>query len=160
MPDRNTTQLDAGSPFDYDANALLYCRSRALRRLVRPTGGVGDRGRDGRARRRPAAGEHGRGHPAGRREMWFVGEFLEVSEPRRLVYTDAMSDEHDNVVSPGDMGLPPGHPTTTEVRVELEARDATTKMVMTHVGIPADSPGAAGWTMAFDKLTALVVAER
>ncbi len=25
-------------------------------------------------------------------------------------------------------------------------------MVMTHAGIPADSPGAAGWNMAFDKL--------
>ena len=27
-----------------------------------------------------------------------------------------------------------------------------TKMVMTHAGIPADSPGAAGWATAFDKL--------
>ena len=27
-------------------------------------------------------------------------------------------------------------------------------MVMTHVGIPAGSPGAAGWTMAIDKLAA------
>ena len=25
---------------------------------------------------------------------------------------------------------------------------------MTHAGIPADSPGAAGWTMALDKLAA------
>jgi hypothetical protein len=25
-------------------------------------------------------------------------------------------------------------------------------MVMTHAGIPSDSPGAVGWAMAFDKL--------
>jgi hypothetical protein len=29
-------------------------------------------------------------------------------------------------------------------------------MVMTHAGIPRDSPGAMGWTMAFDKLAAYV----
>jgi hypothetical protein len=29
-------------------------------------------------------------------------------------------------------------------------------MVMTHVGIPGDSPGAAGWAMALDKLAARV----
>jgi hypothetical protein len=29
-------------------------------------------------------------------------------------------------------------------------------MVMTHVGIQADSPGATGWEMAFDKLAAHV----
>ena len=29
-------------------------------------------------------------------------------------------------------------------------------MVMTHTGIPADSPGAAGWTMAFNKLVAYI----
>jgi hypothetical protein len=40
----------------------------------------------------------------------------------------------------------------TEVRVELEDIGGRTKMVMTHAGIPADSPGAAGWAMALDKL--------
>jgi hypothetical protein len=29
-----------------------------------------------------------------------------------------------------------------------------TKMVMTHAGVPSDSPGATGWTMALDKLAA------
>jgi hypothetical protein len=67
-----------------------------------------------------------------------------------------MSDEDGNVLSPSDMGMPEGHPTTTEVRVELEGVGGRTKMVMTHAGIPADSPGAAGWAMAFDKLAARV----
>jgi hypothetical protein len=31
-------------------------------------------------------------------------------------------------------------------------------MVMTHAGIPSDSPGAAGWTMALDKLAVRVEA--
>ena len=30
---------------------------------------------------------------------------------------------------------------------------------MTHVGIPSNSPGAAGWEMAFDKLAAHVGAD-
>ena len=33
-------------------------------------------------------------------------------------------------------------------------------MVMTHAGIPADSPGAAGWAMAFDKLSAYLADNR
>ena len=36
--------------------------------------------------------------------MWFVGEFLEVTEPERLVHTESMSDEYGNVVSPGAAG--------------------------------------------------------
>ena len=47
-----------------------------------------------------------------------------------------------------------GHPVTTEVRVELEDVGGRTKMVMTHVGVPGDSPGAAGWAIALDKLGA------
>ena len=31
-------------------------------------------------------------------------------------------------------------------------------MILTHIGIPAGSPGAIGWTMALDKLSALVKA--
>lgn len=90
--------------------------------------------------------------PNGTMQMWFTGEYLEVVENRRLVYTDSMSDENGTVLSPEQMGMPEGHPTTTEVRVELEQIDSGTKMVLTHVGIPADSPGAAGWAMAIDKL--------
>jgi uncharacterized protein YndB with AHSA1/START domain len=92
--------------------------------------------------------------PNGARQMWFTGEYLEVVENHRLVYTDSMSDQDGNVLSPEQLGLPDGHPTTTEVRVELEPTVAGTKLVLTHIGIPAGSPGVAGWVMALDKLTA------
>jgi len=90
--------------------------------------------------------------PNGPMQMWFVGEFREIVENQRLVYTDAMSDEEGNKLSPSDMGMPEGSPESTEVIVELEAVDGGTKMTMTHVGVPADSPGGAGWAMAIDKL--------
>jgi uncharacterized protein YndB with AHSA1/START domain len=98
--------------------------------------------------------------PDGAMQMWFTGEYREVVENERLVYTESMSDENGNVSSPADMGMPEGHPMTTEVSVELEDVGGRTKMVMTHTGIPADSPGAAGWAMAFDKLAAYVVTHR
>lgn len=69
--------------------------------------------------------------PNGTMQMWFTGEYLEVVKNERLVYTESMSD---------DLG-------------------GRTKMVMTHVGIPSDSPGATGWTMAFDKLAAHLKAQ-
>jgi uncharacterized protein YndB with AHSA1/START domain len=90
----------------------------------------------------------------GTMQMWFTGEYLEVIENQRLVYTDSMSDEDGNVVSPEQMGMAEGHPTTTEVRIELEEVNGGTKMVLTHAGVPAESPGAAGWAMALDKLAA------
>jgi uncharacterized protein YndB with AHSA1/START domain len=98
--------------------------------------------------------------PDGPMQMWFTGEYREVVENQRLVYTESMSDEHGNVSSPADAGMPEGHPTTTEIRVELADAGGRTRMVMTHVGVAPDSPGAAGWTMAFDKLAAHVDAQR
>jgi uncharacterized protein YndB with AHSA1/START domain len=95
--------------------------------------------------------------PDGSMRMWFAGEYRDVVENERLVYTEFMSDENGNTVSPPS-GMPDGHPTTTEVRVELEDLGGRTKMVMTHAGIPAGSPGAAGWAMALDKLAARVAA--
>ena len=92
--------------------------------------------------------------PGGTMQMWFTGEYREIVENKRLVYTESMSDEHGNVMSPSDLGMPEGHPTTTEVIVELEHLGSRTRMVMTHVGVPGDSPGAAGWTMALNKLAA------
>lgn len=92
--------------------------------------------------------------PNGTMQMWFTGEYREVVENVRLVYTESMADEDGNVLSPSDLGLPDGHPETTEVIVELEDIGGRTRMVLTHVGVPSDSPGATGWTMAFDKLAA------
>ena len=88
--------------------------------------------------------------PNGAMQMWFTGEYLEVVEHRRLVYTESMSDEH-GTVTPAPDGA---HPSTTEVRVELEDLGNRTRLVLVHAGIPYDSPGAAGWTMALDKFAA------
>jgi uncharacterized protein YndB with AHSA1/START domain len=96
--------------------------------------------------------------PDGPMRMWFTGEYREFVQNQRLVYTESMSDQNGNVLSPEELGMPAGHPTTTEVRVELEEVDGRTKMVMTHAGVPADSPGATGWTMALDKLAAYLEA--
>lgn len=88
--------------------------------------------------------------------MWFTGEFKEISPPDRLVYTESMCDEDGNILSPEAMGMPPGHPETTEVVVELNEAGDKTLLKLTHIGVPADSGGAGGWAQALDKLGALV----
>lgn len=97
--------------------------------------------------------------PAGPMQMWFTGEYREIVENERLVYTESMSDKDGNVLSPSDMGMPAGHPTTTQVIVEVEEVAGRTRMLMTHTGISSDSPGAAGWMAALDKLAAYVEAQ-
>ena len=84
--------------------------------------------------------------PNGPMQMWFIGEYREVTELRRLIYTESMSDDRD--------GTPTGlaKSAATEVRVEFNDLGNTTRIVLVHVGIPQDSPGAAGWEMALDKL--------
>lgn len=94
--------------------------------------------------------------PGGPMQMWFAGEYLEVTENERLTYTDFMSDSEGKALSPAETRMPEGHPAVTEVRVELEEVGGRTRMVLTHSGIPADSPGAAGWAMAIDKLAAQI----
>lgn len=88
--------------------------------------------------------------PDGSMTMWTTGEFTEIIPNKRLVYTESMSDENGNVVAPPN----DSHPGTTTVIVELEDLNGRTKMVMTHEGVPADSPGASGWEQAFTKLEA------
>jgi uncharacterized protein YndB with AHSA1/START domain len=91
--------------------------------------------------------------PDGPVRMWFTGEYREVIKNERLVYTESISDENGNV---SGQDTPDGHPVMTEVLVDLEEVGGRTKMRMTHVGVPADSAGAAGWAMALDKLAARV----
>lgn len=94
--------------------------------------------------------------PDGTRQMWTTGEFIEIVPNVRLVYTESMSDENGNVMSPAAMGMPEGTPVTTQVTVALEDLNGRTKMIMTHAGVPADSPGASGWNQAFEKLATYI----
>lgn len=73
--------------------------------------------------------------PNGPMRMEFTGEFREVAEPERIAYTEATA----------------GHPETL-VEVELAEDGERTTLVLTHHGIPAGSPGEAGWRAAFDEL--------
>lgn len=82
--------------------------------------------------------------PGGAREMWFTGAFVEVTEPSRLVYSEAMTDADGNTV-------PGGHP-PTQVTVEFDEIGDGTRVVLTHRGIPAGSPGETGWRAALDEL--------
>ena len=97
--------------------------------------------------------------PGGPRRMYFVGEHRAVEPQRRLAYTESMADDAGTILSPAEMGMPEDHPVTTEITVELQAADGRTRMVLTHRGIPADSPGAMGWNMAFDKLSKLAATQ-
>lgn len=90
--------------------------------------------------------------PDGSMKMWTTGEYVEIIPKKRLVYTESPADEHGDLVSSSSMGTPEGIPTRTEVTVLLEDLGGRTKMVMTHVGVPADSGANAGWEQAFDKL--------
>ena len=93
--------------------------------------------------------------PNGPMRMWFTGEHRIVEAPTRLVYTEAMCDEDGNPIDPQQMGMSGEH-AVTEVTVELRSVGGRTSMILTHAGIPSDSPGAMGWNMALDKLETYV----
>jgi uncharacterized protein YndB with AHSA1/START domain len=94
--------------------------------------------------------------PDGLMQMYFVGEYREVEPNTRLVYTEVIADADGNTVAAEQMGMPSGTPMETSIIVELEDLGDRTRMVMTHIGVPADSPGGQGWAMAIDKLGARV----
>ncbi len=91
--------------------------------------------------------------PNGAMQMYFVGEFVEIDPPTRLVYSESLANADG---SPQDTSaMPPGAPTSTQVIVELtDVGGTSTEVIVRHVGIPADSPGAMGWQLALGKLAA------
>lgn len=92
--------------------------------------------------------------PAGQMLMCFSGEYREVVVNERLAYTESLADGPGNPMpSPGGSD---GHPATTLVTVTFTESAGRTSIVLTHEGIPADSPGATGWAMALDKLARYV----
>ena len=96
--------------------------------------------------------------PDGPRTMWLAGEHLAIAEHEHLAYSEWMSDEGGEVLSPGDSGMPAGAPAVTEVSIQLEELDGETRLTLIHAGVPADSPGATGWAMALAKLAGRLAA--
>ena len=94
--------------------------------------------------------------PRGPMEMFFVGEYREVNPKTRLVYTELMADADGAPMTAEQMGMPPGAHLETSIVVELEDLGDSTHMVMTHIGVPADSPGGQGWAMAIAKFEARI----
>ena len=94
--------------------------------------------------------------PGGLMRMYFVGEYREIAPMTRLVYTECMADADGGTMTAEQMGMPESTPMETSVVVELEDLGVRTKMTLTHVGVPADSPGGQGWAMAIDKMEARV----
>ncbi len=94
--------------------------------------------------------------PNGEMKMFFVGEYREINPKTRLVYTESMADADGNAMTAEQMGMPEGAPMETSIVVELEDLGQSTKMVMTHIGVAADSPGGQGWAMAIEKMEARV----
>ena len=92
--------------------------------------------------------------PGGPHRMWLTGEHLEIVPTTRFVYSEAMSDADGNLLEGEASGMPDGKPLLTQIVVELTDLGDRTKMVMTHVGVPEDSPGAAGWNAAMDAFAA------
>lgn len=92
--------------------------------------------------------------PGGPMQMFFVGEYREVDPKTRLVYTESMTDADGNAMTAEQMGMPGGAPMETSIVIQFEDLGARTKMTLTHIGVPADSPGGQGWAMAIDKMEA------
>jgi len=91
-------------------------------------------------------------------QMWFTGVYMEIKAPTRLVYTEAMSDENGNILSPKDMGMPEDTPDITEIIVDLAEVNGKTRMVMVHRGVPAGTAGEGGWKQAIEKMAGLLEA--
>lgn len=80
--------------------------------------------------------------PRGPMTMRFTGEFVEVTKPARLVYTEAMTDDPHS---------------ETRVEVHFQEDRGRTTVDLTHHGIPAGSPGETGWAMALDHLATRIL---
>src|SRR5262249_56110456 len=59
--------------------------------------------------------------PNGPMRMWFTGEYREVVENERLIYTESISDENGHVPPPSSIGIPQRHPTPTQSPAQLSS---------------------------------------
>lgn len=88
------------------------------------------------------------------KDMYSGGEYLEVVPMEKIVATDNFTDEHGNIMTPEEYGMPGEWPEQMKVAVTFEdAGEGNTKLTIVHEGHPADFAGMAeqGWNESLDK---------
>lgn len=94
------------------------------------------------------------------KEYWTTGEYLEISAPVKLVYTDSFSDENGNPLPPPFDLTSAEFPEPVKVSVILLDKNGKTVMTLIHEGIPEDELKQLAekiWNEAFDKMSAVVI---
>jgi uncharacterized protein YndB with AHSA1/START domain len=93
------------------------------------------------------------------KDMYSGGEYLEVIPMEKIVATDNFTDEHGNIMSPEEYGMPGEWPEQMKVTVTFEdAGPGKTKLTIVHEGHPEDFADMAeqGWNESLDKFEAIL----
>lgn len=96
-------------------------------------------------------------HSPDGKDYYSTGTYKEIVPMKKIVCTDSFSDKDGNIVSAKEYGMGDDFPDVMLVTIEFEDLGGTTKMTLTHAGIPAGEMGDmtnAGWNESFDKLAA------
>lgn len=92
------------------------------------------------------------------KDMYSGGEYIEVIPMEKIVASDNFTDDHGNVITPAQMGMPgewPEGPMKVTVTFE-DAGEGKTKLTIAHEGHPKDfaDMAEAGWNQSLDKFAA------
>ena len=91
------------------------------------------------------------------KDMWSGSTFKEIIPMEKIVATDHFADEHGNVVSPKDFGMPGEWPEEMVVTATFEdAGPGKTKLTLVHTGHSVEMADMAkgGWNESLDKFAA------
>lgn len=91
------------------------------------------------------------------KDYWTTGEYLEIVEFERIVFSDFFSDEHANILSPAEYGMGGDWAETLLVTLTFEERDGKTYFTLRHEGCPQGEMSGMmvmGWNQSFDKMVA------
>ncbi|MAT40239.1 MAG: ATPase [Ectothiorhodospiraceae bacterium] len=92
-------------------------------------------------------------------QFWSTGMYHEIDPKDLIVASDYFADKDGNIVHASKYGMPEDFPLEMFVVTEFEDLNGTTKLTLTHYGMPAGemTEGATqGWNQSLDKLAAIV----
>lgn len=96
-------------------------------------------------------------------DFWSTGVYREIVPHERIVYTDSFADAQGNVVPASYYDMPADMPLEMLVTVTFAEQGGKTLMTLVHAGMPGGEMGSGaneGWNQSFDKMEALLAAQR